>query len=481
MSIRSNYIFGFIIFSLITATIIIKSYFSPDGYLTNDSSQYLAVAQRFLDGHGFTILNLFETETMHFARWPLGYPLLIASFSAVTGISLFWASKAINIIFLALCIYLLVLLFKERAYLYILLFCAGSYVQTFTLTWSEVPFIFGLLWLIFGLNHFMTKSENMGLAHILGASILLFLSRYVGFVSVPIIGSIALYFLIKKELKKVYKLLGSALFIFIFSATYLYNNYLETGYITGIGRVGVKETTLQLIQQLYVATLSELNLIYAAPFFTSHTVHFWSTALFVVLFVTFSIFAVLALRKNKSHRLAYLFLYTGFGYYAAIIFLRFTSDFDPFGYRLLAPGTILLFIGLLHIAKDYKWSIVPQLLVVVLLIVSFYINSPKQIVNAIQSNQPTYLEKIQQVEEKYAFIPANSLIAFGDRQLQYVRTDSRQIYIYTSMEEFFERIQSSTADHIYIEVIEGLDAGYYDASVIQFMKTHQGEQFVKVK
>lgn len=481
MSIRSNRIIGFIIFSLITATILIKSYFSPDGYLTNDSSQYLALAQRFLDGHGFTILNLFETETMYFARWPLGYPLMIASFSAVTGLSLFWASKAINIIFLALCIYLLLLLFKKRAYIYILLFCAGAYIQTFTLTWSEVPFIFGFLWLIFGLNHFMTKSENIGLAHILGASILLFLSRYVGFVSVPIIGSIALYFLIKRDFTKTYKLLGAALFVFLVSALYLYNNYLETGYITGIGRVGVKETMLQLIQQFYVATLSELNLIYAAPFFTSHTVHFWTTALFIALFVTFAIFAALALRKTRSHRVAYLFLYTGFGYYAGIIFLRFTSDFDPFGYRLLAPGTILIFIGLIHMAKDYKWSKVPEYLIVALMIASFYINSPHQIMKAVQSSQPTYAEKIQQVEEKYASIPSNSLIAFGDRQLQYVRTDSRQIYIYTSMEEFFERIQSSTADHIYIEIIDGLDTEYYDESVIQFMDKHQGETFVKVK
>lgn len=66
-----------LIFISIAATIVLKSWFDPNGYLSADSINYLALAQNLVDGNGFHTIKP-NGELGWFAIWPVGYPAMIA-------------------------------------------------------------------------------------------------------------------------------------------------------------------------------------------------------------------------------------------------------------------------------------------------------------------------------------------------------------------------------------------------------------------
>ena len=82
------------VFIIVSCFIILKSYYTSHGYLTSDSINYLALAQNFKVGNG-----LIDSEGNFFSKWPLGYPFLIYVLANISGLSVFWASKVLNIFF----------------------------------------------------------------------------------------------------------------------------------------------------------------------------------------------------------------------------------------------------------------------------------------------------------------------------------------------------------------------------------------------
>ena len=197
----------------------------------------------------------------YFAIWPIGYPLLIAAISILTGTSVFWASKILNIILIGFLFLILRSLFKNNAYVYGLIFFFSSYLEITSFTWSENFFLTSIVFFGYSITRLMTstKSLKISLVLILLSSILLFLARYVGVFSIGVLFWIYIYFLyFKIDKKKAKVVLCAFLFNIIFVFLYLYNNYLQTELITGINRPSSVEANIELIKMLFVALFIEL-------------------------------------------------------------------------------------------------------------------------------------------------------------------------------------------------------------------------------
>ena len=114
--------------------IVFSSHFSAHGYLTSDSTNYLILAQNLIDGNGYyvTSLNWFGDGNgqgrVLFAIWPIGYPTFIAFVAKLTGLSVFWASKLLNILLIGIILAMFRLMFKQNASTYGLIFFFSAYI-----------------------------------------------------------------------------------------------------------------------------------------------------------------------------------------------------------------------------------------------------------------------------------------------------------------------------------------------------------------
>ncbi len=140
----------FSLFTVIAAIIILRVSVERTGYTSPDSLYYLEVAQNILLGKGFYFSGVNAApessgKQTYFAIWPLGYPVLIAGVAFITALPVFWASKVVNLISLGLCFYLFRIMNKERAYLLALPLTSFTFFEVFSFTWSEAPFLLGIL------------------------------------------------------------------------------------------------------------------------------------------------------------------------------------------------------------------------------------------------------------------------------------------------------------------------------------------------
>lgn len=164
-----------ILYAIFCSFIIYLSIHDENGYVTSDSAHYLQLAQNILDGHGLSTANYVDGMSTYFATWPVGYPVLIALISIITGSGVFWASKICNMLCLLFCFILLKRLFGERAVFASLIFSISTLVSMFVYTWSEVPFLLGMLWLAFGMTRYMETNKKRYAVHMALAALFMFL------------------------------------------------------------------------------------------------------------------------------------------------------------------------------------------------------------------------------------------------------------------------------------------------------------------
>ena len=63
-----------------TLSILLGAYSAEDGFINNDSAEYLGLSERLLTGHGFFITTsgrMGQESEILFGVWPIGYPTLI--------------------------------------------------------------------------------------------------------------------------------------------------------------------------------------------------------------------------------------------------------------------------------------------------------------------------------------------------------------------------------------------------------------------
>lgn len=494
--IRKENCFLIFIFFLLTIAILSKSYFSAHGFLSPDSINYLSLAQNLIDGNGFSYYSPYgTTEKTHFSVWPVGYPVLIYILSKLSGISVFWASKVINIFFIGMVLIVLRNLFNKSAYLYGLILFFYSFITIFTYTWSETAFIFGIVWFSASLFKFANNSKKLlPIAFsLLFSSIFMFLSRYVGMFSIVLIGLFGIYFwFVKKDKFKFFVLILISIIKLLIISGYFYYNLIKTGYISGMQRIPAPETNLELFKSLLSALFRELLIITPDPPNSNFKLFFFFLY-FILIFLFLKnrkrIFTSISNKVKGQVSLPFIFGLVGFVYLLFIILMRWRTHFDTLNFRLLAPGSFLIFIAFIKYIEDKttaKFFNFFKILLISTSLLSFIYNVPLIIR---WENSITYNENIKSIKKRYNKIEKNSIIIFGNEHLMYLYSDLIVLIpkfkpLYSKNERMFElflRINSNNKRNIYLEVPESQI--YNDNSFFQFIKKnkYRSNTLVKLK
>jgi hypothetical protein len=473
-----------------------------------------------LEGNGFYVsgYGYSGNDQDFFAIWPIGYPLLIAVIAKLSGISIFWSSKILNILLAGFSLLIFRKIFSSSAHIYGLLFLLGSSIVIYSFTWSESLFIFALTGYSAAMAY-VIKTHHGWIKHIvlIGLfSLLLFLSRYIGAFSVISTGILGLYYLVKKtDPKKGSALIIAACINALFVIAYLYNNWLITHHITGITRIPAPESSITLLTQLFIAAISEL--ILPVPYLFFVPAFF---ALIIIQIVCFTFFfrkkiAPAAIQSKQYCPFSLTFFSTGMLYLLCIIVMRWLNYFDDFYFRLLSPGTLLIFTGIIRHTEINSPQRFLQLSKA-LIFMSCLTISLIPILLMATPKQPTYTETVLKVQQEYAFIKSGSVVAFGNMHLKYLRNDlliwspfslpynseamafktidlenpQRDIPIWSpplipynstkeSWEDFLKR--AGKDKNIFLATPTTMDEAIYDKSIIQLIKKYNKNTLIQIQ
>lgn len=420
-----------LIFIAISVIIILNSMMSSSGALSPDSTHYLAFAQRLIDGN-----SIWEAgENGHFAVWPVGYPVLIFIVSKILGLSVFVSSKVVNVIFVLASIVLILRYFPGKPLTYLLLLSFGSYLQIFSHSWSEIPFIFCLLWFCLSLSKIYSSQSTGWHLSLLFSLVALFMFRYIGAFGLLVIALLGLYKLHNKDLKGFTFLTIIGLLAFSVMAAYLYNNVQLTGWATGRERLPAFESSYGLLLMTAKGLLQELSFIIGRNKQLFWITMFVQTGILVALYITLkrrtidaNDFAEKGQDTDSITSFGYIFLLTGITYYLAIIVLRWNSHFDTLNTRLLAPGTLLILIAFVYFIRTHAddfWARLTEQMVLALSICSLLLAMWLAFnTNSIESDNrySAYSDQIENIQDDYSAINPSAIVIFGNVHMRYLNT-----------------------------------------------------------
>lgn len=488
--------------------IILKSSLNANGYLTPDSIGYLALAQNLIEGKGFHTFFSYlpQKDRVLFAIWPVGYPVLIYLVAKTLCISVFWASKILNILFVGASLLLFRKLFKKNAYIYGLIFYVASFILIFSHTWSEVPFIFGLLWFSASIFYFYKNgSSAIYLFNIFASSLFLFLNRYIGAFAFGFMGLMSLNYLMNKDYKTSLKLIVASLLGFMIIALYLYHNYLQTGYPTGILRLPAPETISELLKSLFRALLIEFNLIRTSgsPYIENKLKFIawlsFQTGLFLFFYykIKDNIYDING--KKEKYPLWLILFSIGVTYLICIVSIRFFFYFVDFYCRLLGPASFLFIISLIsYFEFRYAREVFNKLKVpfIIVCITSYLLNVPLITIKMLLLNRGNpykiYSDTVNGLQHLYSKIPRGSVVVFPNIHLAYLRTDIiglEPLYVglvhskTESMDEFIRRIHTLFPENkVFFQIYGNMpNKERFHDSIIEFIDNNKNLEFVRLK
>ncbi|WP_187262214.1 hypothetical protein [Pontibacter beigongshangensis] len=354
------------------------------GYITPDSQFYLELANSLQQGKGFYIKHPKTNSQVFFSTWPVGYPILIYLLSQLSTASLFWASKLVNFLFLGLNFLLLRQISKKYSFVLASVFCSYTLLEIYSSTWSEAPFITGLLFLTYLIcKPPLPEKENKTILLLFLTCLFLFLIRYVGVFSFGAIALLAVYNYYQNRTATAFKLTIVFFVLCVLMLAYLsMNNYLS-GHYTGFNRLAAEhESAGEFLLMLGEALLNEILIIrkYRAPGDTL----FMLTTLFqaaAIIYFLIKIDDKQDIKKHVQNSFSISCIAIGSLYLAAIIALRLISRFDDLDYRFLSPFSTLIFVSLLYalVKMPDKGKIrTVKLLCFAFFLLSLFVNLPKQ-------------------------------------------------------------------------------------------------------
>lgn len=487
---KSSNLWLVIIFLVYSTYIVIQSQLDVNGFITSDSAHYLQLAQNLLNGDGMTTINLLPGTSTYFATWPIGYPALIALASLLTGLGLFWASKLVNIIFLGLCFVLMKRLFKQRALVVVMLLFISTFTEIFVYTWSEVPFLFGMLWLVFGLVRYIETNKNWYAVNMMCAALLLFFMRYIGLIGAGIIGLVGFYYLFRKQWKQMITCWIAGSIPMLIAGVYLVINHVKTGEFTGMERIPRMENTQEFFTMVWDGLVGEFNMLSTSnqDYLTA------SICLFLVALVLFirprhvkALFSI----KDRQFLLPGMFLFVGFVYFVAIVAMRWSAYFDALNYRLLGPATFMVWLAFcswIAQVKQVDWNRWKVFLTIVFG-VAFLVNIVTSTYALVVDNSPNYQETVQEEKKAYEAIPSGSIVALENIHARYLRPDLQFVKIHfrpyfsekETLDGFVERITPNAAPGVYLQV-RPLFRFRYHLSLVDLMEdaVDNDEEFVRI-
>jgi hypothetical protein len=355
-------------FVSVALLIFAQSYFLG-AYISPDSTNYLRAAQALRDGYGLHVNAAAGDSKTWFSIWPAGYPAMIAFVSLITRTEIYLASKILSVVILAFIFIILYRRFKKHAWMYALIAVNLGFLQIFYYTWSEQPFILGLLWLSFAALD-IVESDTIKVHYYISitlSALWLFFSRYIGAFSAGAIGLLALLFLIsgirqkkRENVKKAILLFAAAAFASAIMAAYLFCNYKNAGFFTGTERLPITDHPLALFVQLCKAQIIEMQNVFMTFFKINYGIAF-------VLYIACAVVVFRFIHRSRRAFytripvIALLFLSIGLLYWIAIVVMRFSAQFDDFTYRLLFPASALFSLGIISLIHSRYSGLIEKL------------------------------------------------------------------------------------------------------------------------
>jgi len=321
------------------------------------------------------------------------------------------------------------------------------------------------------------------------SALLLFMSRYIGAFSFGLIGLLGLYYgVVKKEKLKSITLIGIAVINIGIMVVYLYHNYIETGFPTGMQRTPSPETNLQLLIMLIKALIAESVI----------SIHRYSTQAVVLFIVQIFLFGFLIWKYSKNKiikdnnqinglmMLSYVFGAVGLTYLFFIILFRWITHFDDYTFRLLGPGSFLIFIALLNfLQQKYSTRFFDKAKYVLIAfgLFSYLLFVPYR-TWILHQAKPTYSQTIQALEKKYSTINIDSIVVYAPKGIQYLypNIETRSPYSEEKWVDFLYRIDPDEKKTIYLFVPKkDLSSEKYDQSVVDFVRKYNEGTLVKIQ
>lgn len=261
---------------------------------------------------------------------------------------------------------------------------------------------------------------------------------------------------------------------------------IETGYSTGMPRIAAPETHFELIYSLLKTFFCEL--VFPVAHLGSKKILF--LILFVQLLVIFLAvyFAKLSvhnyLENRKIDAIVVIFFLVGIIYLLSIITIRWLTQFDGFSYRLIAPGTFLIFVAILrHLElsfnpKDFKLL---SLGILTISFISIFCSAIYPVVRQIYLQKQNHFENAKKIMSDFEDIKSGSIIVFGDYKLKYLRPDILLPY-YDQKEEFNYFLNRLNPNRqVYIQIPDKIDPCCYHISVIEFVSKYKPGEIVKIR
>jgi hypothetical protein len=466
--------------------------FDQSGYLSNDSTNYLHLASNLVDGNGLYVVSETGEEGSRtlFSSWPVGYPSLIAAISILIDTSVFISSKILNIIFIGLTLLFFRKLFSYDAWIYALIFLFSSYLEIYSFTWSETGFIFALVMFVYYLHKFLNNKGSIyySALMILFSACFLFVIRYIGAYTVGVLGLVWIYLIFYNggiDKRKI-TILSAVIFINILAVVaYLYFNYIETGMLSGRERVLSPESNYELAVTLAMALLSEI----AIPVYHPRLSFIVPSLLFQFLIVSYFVYKNKAektsvVKEQRKMSISKLFFITGVLYLLCLIVTRWIFYFNEYSFRLLGPGTFLIFVSLISYSKDHlsdKSFGDFKKTIGVLTLISFLLYVP---IKTYFRFQQSYAETINQLNQKYSHIPEGSVLSFeGNKHLKYYRSDLiiKKPLVTESIYDFYNRVNTTKHKQVFLEVPKNGRLQRYDKSFSELLSGKPAGSIIEVK
>ena len=332
------------LYMVLVLVVCLKINSNASYFLTPDSHYYHQAAQNMLDGKGYTIY--FENKSTFCAIWPVGYSSLIALVSFCSQLSVETSSKLVNLIAIGLIFCVLYHKYKEKSWIIAMGFCASSFIQIYTNTWSETVFMMCLVG--FCLTSIPNRESTIlkinqthNLSLFLWASVA-FLIRYIGF-----------FLIIPLIYTKKYK---SAVGLFGLMVLYCAINYSQTQTFSGghgfwpnqpfserflTGFYGVIEEILFFGIRDWDLKFMPNSIPIKAIIYSLSAIQ--ALILGVIIYIIFSF-------KKRNH-------YSSFGEWGAVPFAYLTTVFgiylidssiESLYFRRLAPFSLLMILSFLN-------------------------------------------------------------------------------------------------------------------------------------
>ncbi len=171
-------------------------------------------------------------------------------------------------------------------------------------------------------------------------------------------------------------------------------------------------------------------------------------------------------------------------YLLCLIDTRWIFYFNEYSFRLLGPGTFLIFVSLISYSKDHlsdKSFGDFKKTIGVLTLISFLLYVP---IKTYFRFQQSYAETINQLNQKYSHIPEGSVLSFeGNKHLKYYRSDLiiKKPLVTESIYDFYNRVNTTKHKQVFLEVPKNGRLQRYDKSFSELLSGKPAGSIIEVK